>query len=67
MKDESKFTILTVLSTILIVCILSYNILQEYFMTEIGGYLKRRMYFEQVISKKGLTLHKAKYWKKLEE
>jgi hypothetical protein len=67
MKDEKKFRILTVLSTLLIICILSYNVLQEYFMTEIGGYLKRRIYFEKVILKKGLTLHEAKYWRKMEE
>ncbi len=67
MKDEKKFRILTLFSTLLIICILSYNVLQEYFMTEIGGYLKRRIYFEKVILKKGLTLHEAKYWRKMEE
>ncbi len=67
MKDERKFRILAVLSIFLIVCILSYNILQEFFMTEIGGYLKRRIYYERVISKKGLTLHKGKYWRKMDE
>jgi hypothetical protein len=67
MKDEKKFRILTIISTLLIVCILSHNIFQEYFVTEIGSYLKRRIYYEKVISKKGLTLHKAKYWRKIEE
>ena len=67
MKDEKKVTILTILSTLLIICILSYNVLQEYFNTGIGGYLKRRVYYEKVILKKGLTLHKAKYWRKMEE
>ena len=67
MKDEKKFRALAVFSTLLIICILSYNVLQEYFMTEIGGYLKRRVYFEKVILKKGLTLHEARYWRKMEE
>jgi hypothetical protein len=67
MKDEKKFRILSVLSIVLIICILSYNVLQEYFMTEIGGHLKRRLYYEKVILKKGLTLHKAEYWRKMEE
>jgi hypothetical protein len=67
MKDEKKFRMLIIISTLLIVFILSHNIFQEYFMTEIGGYLKRRIYYENVISKKGLTLHKAKYWRKMEE
>lgn len=67
MKDDKKIKILTILSTILIVCILSYNIFQEFFATEIGSYIKRRAYYEKVITKKGLTLHKAKYWRKLEK
>jgi hypothetical protein len=67
MKDDKKFRIFAAASTLLVVCILSYNILQEYFTTEIGSYIKRRLYFEKVISKKGLTLHDAKYWKKIDE
>lgn len=67
MRDNKKFKILMFLSTLLIVFILSYNILEEYLATEIGGYVTRRAYYEKVISKKGLTLHKAKYWKKMEE
>ncbi len=67
MKDEKKFRILSILSTLIVVAILSYNVLQEYFMTEIGGHLKRRLYFEKVILKKGLTLHKAEYWREMEE
>ncbi len=67
MKDEKKFKVLVILSTALIICMLSYNVLQEYFMTEIGGHLKRRLYYEKVILKKGLTLHNAEYWRKMEE
>ncbi len=67
MKDEKKFKVLAILSTALIICILSYNVLQGYFITEIGGHMKRRIYFEKVILKKGLTLHKAEYWRKMEE
>ena len=67
MKDEKKFRILTVISTLLVIVILSYNVLQEYLMTEVGGHLKRRFYYEKVILKQGLTLHKAKYWRKMEE
>ncbi len=66
MKDERKFRILSILSTLIVVAILSYNVFQEYFMTEIGGHLKRRLYFEKVILKKGLTLHKAEYWRKMD-
>ena len=67
MKEEKKFRVLAILSTGLIICMLSYNVFQDYIMTEVGGHLKRRLYYEKVILKKGLTLHKAKYWRKMEE
>jgi hypothetical protein len=67
MKDDRKFRVTAIISLLLIVLILSYNILQEYYMTEIGGYLTRRAYYEKVISKKGLKLHKAKFWRNIEE
>jgi hypothetical protein len=66
MRDEKKFKILSVLTTLLILCIISYNVFQEYFKTEIGDYIKRRIYYEKVISKKELSLHKGKYWRKVE-
>jgi hypothetical protein len=67
MKDDKKFKIFSIISTVLVICILSYSIFQEYLATELGGYLKRRLYYEKVILKKGLTLHEGKYWKKVEE
>lgn len=66
-KDVKKFKLLLLLTTILIVLILSYNVLSEYFIPEIKGYLERRFYYERVISKKGLSLHKGMYWKEKEE
>ncbi len=66
MSDKKKFKILIILSTLLTVLTLSYNVLQEYFMPEIEGYLERRIYYERVISKKGLSLHEGMYWKEKE-
>lgn len=66
MKDKNKFKILILITTVLTVLILSYNVLSEYFMPEIEGYLERRIYYEKVISKKGLSLHKGMYWKEKE-
>ncbi len=66
MTDAKKFKILVLLTTVLTILILSYNILSEYFMPEIEGYLERRFYYESVISKKGLSLHKGMYWKEKE-
>ena len=67
MKDDRKFRFTIIISLLLVVCILSYNIIHEYYAAEIGSYLARRAYYEKVISKKGLTLHKAKFWRKIEE
>ena len=64
MTDDRKFRVFSSLAAILIVLIISYNLSQEYLMTELGGYLKRRIYYETVIKKKGLSLHRAEYWRK---
>ena len=66
MTVARKFRILIVLTTTLVVFMLLYNIFQEYFMTEIGEYLQRRIYYQSVIAKKGLSLHKGMYWKEKE-
>ncbi len=66
MSETKKFDILIRLVTALVVLILSYNILQEHIMTGVGDYVKRRIYYERVISKKGLSLHKGMYWKEKE-
>ena len=66
MTVAKKFRILIVLTTTLVVLILSYNIFQEFFMSEIVAHFQRRIYYESVISKKGLSLHKGMYWKEKE-
>ncbi|KAF0144816.1 MAG: hypothetical protein FD156_1387 [Nitrospirae bacterium] len=66
MTDKKKFKTLAILATLLTVFILSYNVISEYFMPEIEGYLERRIYYEKVISKKGLSLHKGMHWKEKE-
>lgn len=62
MTDSKKFKILTALATGLIVLILSYNILREYIIPDMENYIRRRIYYEQVISKK-LDLHKGMHWR----
>ena len=69
MTDAKKFKILIFITTVLTFLILSYNVLQEYFIPEIEGYLEgrqRQIYYEKVISEKGLSLHKGMYWKEKE-
>lgn len=67
MKDDKKFRTFIIIITVLVTVILSYNVTQEFFRTEIGGYLKRKLYFEEVISTKKLPMHPAKYWKEIKE
>ncbi|MBI4689020.1 MAG: hypothetical protein HY754_01910 [Nitrospirae bacterium] len=66
MTDSGKFRILIFITTVLTVLILSFNMFEEYFMAGIGDYLKRRVYYEKVILKKGLSLHRGMYWKEKE-
>lgn len=62
MTDTKKSKLLMLLMTTLTVLTISYNVLQEYVMPDINGYWQRRLYYERVISKKGLPLHKGMYW-----
>jgi hypothetical protein len=64
MRDERKFRLLVGVSFIICILVFAYNISSEYFLQDMEGYLKRRIYYERVISKKGLSLHEAMYWKK---
>lgn len=63
MKDETKFRLFTGISILLIMVSLFFNVYGERFLKDIGSYLERRFYYERVISKKGLSLHRALYWK----
>jgi hypothetical protein len=67
MKDGRKFSIAVVFAAVLCVLTVAYNVAQEYFIPDIESYVKRRLYYEQVISKKGLSLHKAEYWSEKED
>ncbi len=42
---------------------IAYNISGEYILPDIESYIKRRVYYERVISKKGLSLRRADYWR----
>jgi hypothetical protein len=66
-RDNRKLRAAIVVSTLLILAVLFFNIFQEQITTNLGGYIKRRIYFERVIKKSGLSLHKAKYWRRLKQ
>lgn len=63
MNDTGKFRVLIAVAASLVVLILAYAIAQEYLLPDIEGYLQRKSYYERVITKKGLNLHKGLYWK----
>jgi hypothetical protein len=63
MTERNKFRFLLFMTTALIALVLLFNVLQEYVMPEIQGYIERKIYYERVISKKGLGLHKGMYWR----
>jgi hypothetical protein len=63
MKDARKFRLVLVLAASLCVLSIVYNVVSEYVLPEMEGYFKRKLYYESVISKKGLSMHEADYWR----
>jgi len=63
MTDARKFRLAVVLGVFLCALAVAYNIAGEYLLPDIEAYIERRLYYERVISKKGLSLHPAEYWK----
>ena len=61
--DDRRFKIFMASVILLITIIISYNVLAEYIASGPFQYFKRKMYYERVISKRGLSLHRAKYWR----
>lgn len=66
MNDDRKFRIAMIVTVLLVVCTISFPLFQEYVMVPIGDYLQRRFYYERVISKKGMSLHRGEYWRQKE-
>jgi hypothetical protein len=65
MQESRKLRVSIYLSILLILSIVIYNIFDEYLETHLFAYLKRRIYYEQTISKKDLSRHPARYWRKV--
>jgi hypothetical protein len=63
MTDIRKFKYLLLFTTVLIGLILTYNVLAESVLREAGNTLQRRLYYEKIISKRGLSLHQGDYWR----
>ncbi len=63
MSDGKRFYILLLLSAVIVLAIIVNNLFENRFSSELGFYIQRRYYYERVISKKGLSLHRAVYWR----
>lgn len=63
MNDGKKFKALIASMVALLLLVLSYTVLEDTVLPGIEGYMQRRLHYERVISKKGLSLHKGMYWK----
>lgn len=63
MSDTGKFKALLFAVTAVVILIFAQNIFEDRLTGGMENYLKRRLYFEKVISKKALSLHRALYWK----
>jgi hypothetical protein len=63
LEDKGKFRL--VLYAVFTLCVLSiaYNISTEYLLPDIEGFFQRKLYYEKVISGKGLSMHEADYWR----
>lgn len=63
MTDSRKFRLLTGAAASLVLLVLFTGMLQDSILPELEGYIRRRIYYERVISTKGLGLHEGMYWK----
>jgi hypothetical protein len=63
MTDTNKFKAVLLTAAALIGLTLAYSVVQEHVLPGIEGYVQRKNYYERTISKKGLSEHKAMYWK----
>jgi len=64
MQDEKKLRISLFLVMLIIVLSITYTVFQDYFASEVFGYISRRSYYHSAISPKGLSLHEGQYWRK---
>ena len=66
MTEQRKFRTLMVIAVMLTALVILQNVAKEYFMADIEGYVKRRLYYERTISQKGLSEQKGMYWREKE-
>ncbi len=67
LDDSKKLKLLVWITGVLCALTMAVNIAGEYFLPDMKGYIDRRVYFERSISEKGLSMHNAVYWKKVDK
>jgi len=63
MTDAGKFKALLAACLVLTGLVLVSALTQGSYLDDFDSYIRRRIYYERVISKKGLSLQKGMYWK----
>lgn len=66
MTDQRKFTLLAATGVLLVLLVMTYGSVLESSLSSFMETAKRQRHYEQVLQKKGLTLHEGAFWKKKE-
>ena len=66
MNDTRKFKAVLIGTGLVCLMVIGYNVFEESLISDLSAYLKRRTFYENVLSNKGLRLHKGMYWKEKE-
>ena len=67
MTDQRKFNVAMIAGVVLIAMVLASNTVLEPLLAGLGERMKRRSHYEEVISQKGLSLHRGVFWKEKQE
>ncbi len=63
MSDHRKFTMLAGAGVLLVLLVIAYDSILESSLASLLETSKRQRHYEQVIEKKGLSLHEGAFWK----
>lgn len=63
MTDQRKFNLAMITGVVLVATVLASNTVLEPLLAGLGERMKRRSYYENVISPKALSLHRGVFWK----
>jgi cell division septal protein FtsQ len=63
MSDQRKFTLLAGTGVLLVLLVMAYGSFPGSPLSSFVEASKRQRHYEQVIQKKGLTLHEGAFWK----